>query len=58
MPPLREFFLNDACNLVRFGVYLDQIFSLKKFQNYHFLYKKILKISFLIEKFFFDTCLL
>ena len=25
---------------MRFGVYLDQILSLKFFQNYHFLYKK------------------
>ena len=32
------------CNLVRFGVYLDQILSLKKFKNYHF-YIKNLKIA-------------
>ena len=38
MPP-REIFLK-WCNLVRFGVYLDQILSLKNFKNYHFLYKK------------------
>ena len=35
MPP-RENFIN-WCNLVRFGVYLDQILSLKNFKNYHFL---------------------
>ena len=38
MPP-RENFLK-WCNLVRFGVYFDQILSLKNFKNYHFLYKK------------------
>ena len=37
MPP-RENFLK-WCNLVRFGVYFDQILSLKIFKNYHFLYK-------------------
>ena len=42
MPP-REIFLK-WCNLVRFGVYFDQILSLKNFNNYHFLYK-ILKIT-------------
>ena len=26
------------CNLVRFGVYLDQILTLKYFEKYHFLY--------------------
>ena len=36
---LRENFFKWS-NLVRFGVYLDQILSLKKFLNYHFLYKK------------------
>ena len=36
----RENFLK-CCNLVRFGVYLDQILSLKSFNNYHFLYKRI-----------------
>ena len=34
----RENFLR-WCNLVRFGVYFDQILSLKNFKNYHFLYK-------------------
>ena len=29
------------CNLVRFGVYFDQILSLKKSKNYHFFYIKI-----------------
>ena len=28
------------CNLVRFGVYLDQILSLQNFKSYYFLYKK------------------
>ena len=36
----RENFLK-WCNLVRFGVYFDQILSLKNFKNYHFLYKRI-----------------
>ena len=35
----REIFFK-WCNFVRFGVYLDQILSLKYFKNYHFLYKK------------------
>ena len=39
MPPPRENFLK-WCNLVRFGVYLDQILSLKNFKNFHFLDKK------------------
>ena len=34
--PPRKFF-----KMVRFGVYLDQILSLKNFYNYHFLYKKL-----------------
>ena len=37
MLPRENFF--KWCNLVRFGVYLDQILSLKNFKNYHFLYK-------------------
>ena len=37
MPP-EKFFLKWS-NLVRFGVYFDQILSLKNFNNYHFLYK-------------------
>ena len=37
MPP-REIFLK-WCNLVRFGVYFDQILYLKNLKNYHFLYK-------------------
>ena len=32
----QEIFLK-WCNLVRFGVYFDQILSLKNFKNYHFL---------------------
>ena len=45
----REFFLK-WCNLLRFGVYFDQILSLKFFKNYHFLkitifYIKILNIA-------------
>ena len=35
-----EFFL-EWCNLVRFGVYLDQILSLKNFKNYHFYIKQL-----------------
>ena len=34
----RENFLK-LCNLVRFGVYFDQILSLNNLKNYHFLYK-------------------
>ena len=47
MPP-RENFLK-WCNLVRFGVYFDQILSLKNFNNYHFLYKNI-KIAIFLYK--------
>ena len=46
MPP-REFFLK-WCNLVRFGVYSDQILSLKFFLNYHFLYKNLKNCNFFI----------
>ena len=42
-PPPRENFYK-WCNLVRFGVYFDQILSLKFFKNYHF-YIKNLKIA-------------
>ena len=35
-PPLPIFFFK-WCNLVRFGVYLNQIWSLKNFLKYHFL---------------------
>ena len=35
----RKFFFK-WCNLVRFGVYLDQILSLQNFKSYYFLYKK------------------
>ena len=35
------------CNLVRFGVYLDQILSLK---NYHFLYKNFKNCNFLYKR--------
>ena len=48
MPP-REFFL-EWCNLVRFGVYFDQILSLKNFKNYHFLYKKFKNCIFLYKR--------
>ena len=48
MPP-REMFLK-WCNLVRFGVYFDQILSLKNFKNYHFLYKKIKNCNFLYKR--------
>ena len=41
----REFFFK-WCNLVRFGVYFDQILSLKNFKNYHFLYKNFKNCNF------------
>ena len=34
------------CNLVHFGVSFDQILSLKKFKNYHFLYKNLKNCNF------------
>ena len=46
-PP--NFFLK-WCNLVRFGVYFDQILSLKNFKNYHFLYKTFNNCNFKYEK--------
>ena len=48
MPP-REIFLK-WCNLVRFGVYFDQILSLKNFKNYHFLYKEFKNCNFLYKR--------
>ena len=45
MPPRENFF--KWCNLVRFGVYLDQILSLKNFKNYYFLYKIFIHYLFL-----------
>ena len=45
----REKFLK-WCNLVRFGVYFDQILSLKNFKNYHFLYKKFENCNFLYKR--------
>ena len=48
MPP-RENFLK-WCNLVRFGVYFDQILSLRNFKNYHFLYKKFKNCNFLYKR--------
>ena len=45
----RENFLK-WCNLVRFGVYFDQILSLKNFNNYHFLYKNIKTAIFLYKR--------
>ena len=38
------------CNLVRFGVYFDQILSLKFFKNYHFLYKNLKNCNFLYKR--------
>ena len=38
------------CNLVRFGVYFDQILSLKNFNNYHFLYNNFKNCNFLFKK--------
>ena len=48
MPP-REIFLK-WCNLVRFGVYFDQILSLKNFNNSHFLYNFFLSCNFLYKR--------
>ena len=45
MPPGENFL--KWCNLVRFGVYLDQILSLK---NYHFLYKNFKNCNFLYKR--------
>ena len=45
----RENFLK-WCNLVRFGVYFDQILSLKIFLNYHFLYKNLKNCNFLYKR--------
>ena len=45
----REIFFK-WCNLVRFGVYFDQILSLKNFKNYHFLYKNFKNCIFLYER--------
>ena len=42
----REIFVKLG-NLVRFGVYFDQILSLKIFQNYHFSYKNFKTCNFL-----------
>ena len=47
MLPRENFF--KWCNLVRFGVYLDQILSLKNFKNYYFLYKNFINYHFFIE---------
>ena len=38
------------CNLVRFGVYLDQILSLENFKNYYFLDNFFYKLSFFLIK--------
>ena len=38
------------CNLVSFGVYFDQILSLKNFKNYPFLYKKFKNCNFLYKR--------
>ena len=43
------------CNLVRFGVYLDQILCLKNCKNYHFFIIKSLKFSFFYIKFLRNT---
>ena len=45
----REYFLK-GCNLVRFGVYFDQILSLKNFKNYHFYIKKFNNCIFLYKR--------
>ena len=46
MPPREIFF-----KMVRFGVYFDQILSLKNFKNYHFLYKEFKNYHFLYKEF-------
>ena len=38
------------CNLVRFGVYFEQILFLKTFKNYHLLYKNFKNCIFLSER--------
>ena len=43
--PPRKFF-----KMVRFGVYFDQILSLKTFKNYYFLYKKFKNCNFLYKR--------
>ena len=43
--PPRKFF-----KMVRFGVYFDQILSLKNFKKYHFLYKKFKNCNFLYKR--------
>ena len=45
------------CNLVRFGVYLDQILSLKFLNNHHFLYKrnKYFRYTLFLMKKLFET---
>ena len=48
MPP-RENFLK-WCNLVRFGVYFDQILYLKNLKNYHFLYKYFKNCNFFYKR--------
>ena len=41
----QEFFFK-LCNLVRFGLYLDQILSLKNLKNYHFLFKNLCRNTY------------
>ena len=43
--PPRNFF-----KMVQFGVYLDQISTLKNFEKYHFLYNFFFKLPFLMYK--------
>ena len=45
MLPRENFF-----KMVRFGVYFDQILSLKNFNNYHFLYKNLKNCIFFYIK--------
>ena len=49
--PPRNFF--KWCNLVRFGVYFDQILSLKNLKNYHFLYKNFKNCIFYMKAYIF-----
>ena len=54
-PPPEKVFLK-WCNLVRIGVYLDQILSLNNLKNYYFLYKNFKNCIFLYKRInIFDT---
>ena len=48
---LPQIFFFKWSNLVRFGVYLGQILSLKNFKNYCFLYKNLINYYFFNKNF-------